>query len=199
MEPSEVEFLGEKKMVSIVPHFNYSIIHLISGPVGPFRANLPVKVPIWLALQLKQQQKCRIVAQDWMDAENLNELIEKEKGEKLFTEMPSDHFMDEAQMLLTAGADDIPDVDNIRTAVKDIWDLRNAKLRSSVIAFVKNQGSTYAKLDHLTAMEINSIRSLLPETLNVMLQIEESGKSSVSTESQQLSSTLDTSHSQNQS
>lgn len=32
--------------------------------------------------------------------------------------MPSDHFMDEAQLLLTAAPDDIPDADNIRTAIK---------------------------------------------------------------------------------
>lgn len=32
--------------------------------------------------------------------------------------MPSDHFMDEAQLLLTAAPEDIPDVDNIRTAIK---------------------------------------------------------------------------------
>lgn len=50
-----------------------------------------------------------------------------------------------------------------------------AKLRSSVIGFVKNEG-TYAKLDHLTAMEINSIRSLLPDALDIMLHMEQAGK-----------------------
>jgi GINS complex subunit 2 len=52
-----------------------------------------------------------------------------------------------------------------------------SKLRSSVIGFVKNAG-TYAKLDHLTAMEINSIRSLLPDALDIMLHMEQAGKSS---------------------
>lgn len=83
MEPSEVEFLGEKQLVKIVPNFSFGIIHLISGPVGPFRAGLPVRVPIWLALSLKQQRKCRIIPQDWMDTEGLNEAIEAEKGQKL--------------------------------------------------------------------------------------------------------------------
>ncbi|XP_014204501.1 DNA replication complex GINS protein PSF2 [Copidosoma floridanum] len=175
MDPSEVEFLGEKKLVSIVPNFSFGIIHLISGSFGPFRAGLPVKVPIWLALNLKQQQKCRIIAQEWMDTELLAEVIENEKAEKLFTRMPSNHFMDEAQMLLNAAADDIPEADKIRTAVKDIWDLRMSKLRSSVIKFVESE-SMYAKLDHLTAMEINSIRSLLPNALDVMHRMEEATK-----------------------
>lgn len=61
-----------------------------------------------------------------------------------------------------------------------------AKLRSSVIGFVKNEG-TYAKLDHLTAMEINSIRSLLPDALDIMLHMEQAGKS---TTTQSLDATL---------
>lgn len=82
MDPCEVEFLSEKGLVSIVPNFSFDTIHLISGSVGPFRAGLPVKVPIWLAVNLKQQQKCRIINQDWMDADSLNEAKEEEKLSK---------------------------------------------------------------------------------------------------------------------
>lgn len=82
MDPSEVEFLGEKQLVSIVPNFSFGIIHLISGSIGPFKAGMPVKVPIWLALGLKQQQKCRIIPLEWMNSETLAELYETEKGSK---------------------------------------------------------------------------------------------------------------------
>ncbi|XP_011154627.1 probable DNA replication complex GINS protein PSF2 [Harpegnathos saltator] len=171
MDPSEVEFLGEKQLVSIIPNFNLDVIHLISGSVGPFRAGLPVKVPIWLAVCLKQKQKCRIINQEWMEVENLNERKEMEKMSKLFTEMPSYHYIDESQILLSTGNDDIPDADGIRIAVKDIWDIRMSKLRTSMDAFVKNEG-VHARLDHLTAMEINGIRPLLPHALDQMLRIQ---------------------------
>lgn len=82
MDPSKIEFLGEKQLVSIVPNFNLDIIYLISGSVGPFRAGLPVKVPIWLAVCLKQKQKCRIISQEWMNIESLNERKEIEKMSK---------------------------------------------------------------------------------------------------------------------
>lgn len=88
MDPSKVEFLGEKQLVSIVPNFNLDMIYLISGTVGPFRAGLPVKVPIWLAVCLKQKQKCRIVSQDWMDIESLNERKEMEKMSKYVNNSP---------------------------------------------------------------------------------------------------------------
>lgn len=85
MDPSEVEFLGEKQLVTIIPSFTFDQIHLISGSIGPFKAGLPTKVPIWLAVNLKQQQKCRIVSQEWMDVEALNAVKEHEKAEKLLS------------------------------------------------------------------------------------------------------------------
>lgn len=157
MDPSNAEFLGEKQLVNIVPNFNLDMIYLISGSVGPFRAGLPVKVPIWLAVCLKQKQKCRIIGQEWMDIESLSDRKEMEKMSKyvnnfpkfvaywyqifllikiilcfrrwliylwkilsirLFTEMPSNHYIDESQILLNVANDDIPDADCIRTSVK---------------------------------------------------------------------------------
>ena len=41
--------------------------------------------------------------------------------------------------------DDIPRADEIRTLVKDIWDLRVAKLRSSVDTFVRSD-AVHAKV-----------------------------------------------------
>jgi GINS complex subunit 2 len=80
-------------------------------------------------------------------------------------------------------ADDIPRADEVRALVKDLWDLRIAKLRKSVNHMVTEQ-ETYGKvsvamviyipviplhilqLDNLTIMEINTIRQLLTESLN---------------------------------
>lgn len=39
----------------------------VQGDLGPFNPGLPVDVPVWLALNLKQRQKCRIVPPEWMD------------------------------------------------------------------------------------------------------------------------------------
>lgn len=83
MNPSEVEFMGERELVTIIPSFNFGQFHLISGSFGPFRAGLPNQVPLWLAVNLKQRQKCRIVNKEWMSVELLNEAKEKEKTERL--------------------------------------------------------------------------------------------------------------------
>ncbi|XP_034251566.1 probable DNA replication complex GINS protein PSF2 [Thrips palmi] len=165
MDPSEVEFIAEKERVSIVPNFNNATVHLISGDVGPFRAGLPVNVPVWMALNLRQRQKCRILAPDWLDVDKLEALKEEEKASKYFTKMPSEHYMVVAQLILSAVEDDIPRIEEIRMAVKNLWDVRISKLRSSVDTFIKSGGS-HARLDYLTTMEINSVRPLLPHALD---------------------------------
>lgn len=84
--------------------------------------------------------------------------------------MPSDHYMIEAKLLLGCASDDIPKADEIRTIIKDIWDIRMSKIRSSVDALVRDVGS-YAAVDNLTLMEINSIRPLLPHTLDQLYRM----------------------------
>lgn len=83
MDPAEIEFIAEKTHIQIIPNFNHNnVIHLISGDVGPFRAGLPIIVPLWLAVNLKQRHKCRILTPDWMDVEKLEEKKEEEKNSK---------------------------------------------------------------------------------------------------------------------
>ncbi|XP_046680728.1 probable DNA replication complex GINS protein PSF2 [Homalodisca vitripennis] len=168
MDPSEIEFLAERQNISIIPKFtSNNILHLISGDIGPFRAGLPVVVPLWVAVNLRQRQKCRIVPPDWMNIERLLEKKEEEKSSRLFTKMPDEHYMEVAHMLLSVAGDDIERPDEIRTAVKDLWDIRVSKLRSSVDTFIKSHGRT-ARVDHLTQLEINSVRPLLPDALNIV-------------------------------
>ncbi|KAB0794749.1 hypothetical protein PPYR_11588 [Photinus pyralis] len=164
MNPEEVEFLGEKQLISIIPTFNSSTIHLVSGDIGPFRASLPVNVPLWVAVNLKQQRKCKIQPPDWMDVEQLELLKEAEKASRNFVKMPSEHYMIEGKLLLSIATDDIARADEVRTIIKDIWDIRMAKLRSSVNTLIT--GKSYGNVDNLTIMEINSMRPLIPHAMD---------------------------------
>lgn len=83
MDPYEIEFIGENRVVSIIPNFTYDKIYLICGEFGPFRAGLPMNVPLWLGVMLKQKQKCRMVPPDWMDIEVLENIKEEEKRSRL--------------------------------------------------------------------------------------------------------------------
>lgn len=46
-----------------------------------------------------------------------------------------------------------------------------SKLRTSIDTFLKSDSTTHAKLDHLTLMEMATIRPLLPHALDQILRI----------------------------
>ncbi|KFQ32281.1 DNA replication complex GINS protein PSF2, partial [Merops nubicus] len=70
------------------------------GDLGPFNPGLPVEVPVWLAINLKQRQKCRLIPPDWMDVEKLEEIRDRERQEDTFTPMPSPYYMELTKLLL---------------------------------------------------------------------------------------------------
>jgi len=83
----ELEFLAEEELVEILPRMRIDRLHFISvcvsnaaradliadpdelqGTFGPFSPSMPVKVPLWLALALKEATKCDIQCPEWMTA-----------------------------------------------------------------------------------------------------------------------------------
>lgn len=172
MDPDEIEFIGEKSNISIIPNFQLEAIHLISGEFGPFRPGIPVYVPLWFAIHIRKQQKCRIVPPFWMDVVLLEEKKEEERQTRYFTRMPSEHYMVEAKLILSLAPEDIPQSQVIRTIIKDIWDMRTAKLRTAMDSIVKGEDD-HAKLDNLTMIEINTIRPLLPHILDIIDRLKE--------------------------
>lgn len=165
MDHADIEFLAEKQLVQIVPNFLLDKVYFISGDFGPFNPGLPVDVPLWLAINLKQRQKCRINPPEWLNVDDLEAKKDEEVTSEIFTKLPNPHFREMTNLLLANATDNIPKADEIRTLVKDIWDVRAAKLRSNVDKFVKLQAS-HARLDNLTQMEINTIRPFLTGSLD---------------------------------
>merc|ERR1719211_195291 len=109
-----------------------------------------------------------------MDIEVLTEAKEKEKEEILFTELPNPQLFVTANLILDVATSDIAKADKIKTIIKDIWDIRQSKLRKIVDAFVQS-GSLRATLDNVQLIEINTIRPLLPQTLDQIYRLEMGG------------------------
>ncbi|CAH1645817.1 unnamed protein product [Spodoptera littoralis] len=95
-----------------------------------------------------------------------------------FTKMPNEHYMVEAKLILGAASEDVPNAAEIKTIIKDIWDIRMSKLRTSMDALMKSGGG-YGRLDHLTMMEINSAKPLLPSAMDYLLQIQKKAQQRV--------------------
>jgi len=131
-------------------------------------------VPLWLGVNLRQRGKCRLVPPEWMDPEVLAQKKEEEVQSKVFTKMPSQYYMVMAQLLLGTAPQDVPNANLTRTLIKDIWDLRISKLRSSVTEFVR-QDLQFAELHHLTPLELHTIQPLLPAALDTLARVASGG------------------------
>jgi len=171
MDPAEIEFLAEMESVQIVPNFSHGVMHLIQGEVGPFKPGLTVSCPLWLAVNLRQRQRCRLVAPSWLVVDRLEEARDQEREEALFTELPAPHMFVVANLLLDVATQDIEKADEVRTVLKDLWDLRQAKLRRSVMGFIES-GLLQAKLNNAQLIELNNVRPLLPHAFDQLQRLE---------------------------
>ncbi len=119
MNPSELEFLAEKEMVEIVPKFTLDSIYLMEGNLGPFRAGLPSRVPLWVALDFRKRERCTLVSPHWMNILTL-EALKKEEWDSphRFTQMPNEHYQGMAQVIFRSCSQDIPDADKVQILIK---------------------------------------------------------------------------------
>ena len=88
--------------------------------------------------------------------------METETEEKLFTELPASNIFVIANIVLEAAKEDIEKADMVQKLLKDIWDRRQAKLRTSVYGLMDSE-ATHAKLNFLQSIELNTVRPLLPQ------------------------------------
>ena len=77
---SELEFLAETSLIEINPNFKKDEYKLSCGTFGPFKPNKAVNVPLWLAIQFKKKNKCKIIPPIWMDVDFLTNKLECEKS-----------------------------------------------------------------------------------------------------------------------
>ena len=59
--------MTEKKDFIVVFKSKITSLKKFQGDIGPFSPAIPVDVPLWMAINLKQRQKCHIQPPAWMD------------------------------------------------------------------------------------------------------------------------------------
>lgn len=90
---------------------------------------------------------------------------DNEKEQQLFTEMPAPNIFVVSNIILDCAKEDIEKADEVRRVLRDIWDIRQSKLRKSVDAFIQGD-FLQASLNHLQLIELNSVRPLLPHAFD---------------------------------
>lgn len=90
--------------------------------------------------------------------------------------MPCDEFMIVAKLLFSHAPEDIPCLEEIKTLIKDIFDIRQAKLRTAIDSYFTGKtqldGTTQVSFTNLTMFEIHTVRPFLPHASDLIARLE---------------------------
>lgn len=89
--------------------------------------------------------------------------------------MPCDSYMVVSKLIFTHAAEDMPNVEEIKTLIKDIFDIRQAKLRAAIDTILTGgnlEGGHKVSFNNLTLLEINTVRPFLPYASDLVARLE---------------------------
>lgn len=171
--PSELHFLAENETIEILPR-------RVGDPIKLAGTDLPLmhplrkhRIPIWMAITLKKQQRCQLIPPDWMEESNLRRILAFEHANPTAFSNVDFHWLEIAQIVLTTAPDDLtspPQV--IRNLVRDIREVREQKSRQGM----KEVNENMLQMDRLGALEINEMRPFVVEGMEEMIKIRKAGK-----------------------
>lgn len=150
-------FLAGDETIEIVPNFSYDkpLGLMTKQNVGPFSAGISAKVPLWLALLLKQKYFCEIVTPDWMEVEKLKEILKEERKEDAFNKDLPFRYLEISRSLLHAHT--MQDHESIRILLQDIQTVRMDKIRTNLYTL---SSSALQSPDDLPIIDVSGIGSL---------------------------------------
>jgi GINS complex subunit 2 len=127
----ETDFISQDILVEITPHFLRERDQLVTAEYGPFRPNVPVVVPLWVALALKQSGSCTIELDDWFKLENILATQEREKTDAKQLQILPRCYVEQARTVSKYWLEDMPQQSGMASSLEDILSLRKQKLRQS--------------------------------------------------------------------
>ncbi|KAH9251141.1 hypothetical protein BASA81_011040 [Batrachochytrium salamandrivorans] len=174
------QHFAESGEISILPNFRLGkpLQLLDSTRVGPFIPQTPTTVPLWLALLLKKQNKCKIIVPDWLSPDVLlaQRQEERERSKQEYAKTANFHYREVAHLLLKHCAEDFEDADLVRSLLEDLDNLRNVKIRSGLKTVAKNQAETLKvdtalNLTELSALELVEFRPFLTTGMDLFAKL----------------------------
>ncbi|KAH7134391.1 GINS complex protein-domain-containing protein [Dactylonectria macrodidyma] len=211
--PSEVSFLSEMELVTVMPRQRLESIELLSGSTPTLRPPHRSNLPLWLALLLKKQRRANIVPPPWLHPDSLRDVIFHEtkvdanrwappppppaRADGLGNARRLDSFDDEvvlsppflpsctsdapsgalpyhwfevAEMLLAHAGDDIPASSEVRSLLRDLQEVRAAKMRASTTE-LQNGVDSVMSLRGVGAMELSESRGFVTGVLEGLRKV----------------------------
>lgn len=129
------------------------------------------KVPLWVALILKFQDKCNIVPPDWLNLAFLKAKYDEEvRHTQQFSELPW-NWIAILKIFLARAADDLQDpTHELRSIIQDLREIRLAKAQKGL----NELNESNIRLDGLSLIEINEMRPFVLKVMNKLRQLHDS-------------------------
>ncbi|GIL74036.1 hypothetical protein Vretimale_4998 [Volvox reticuliferus] len=180
LTPEELEFFAEHEKIEIIPNFTLNLqngmLTCIEGTYGPFRPNIPIKVPLYLALSLYRRGKCRIQLPPWMTKEELKGILEEERTHPQYFQPVPQYYVEISKLLFTEARaifGNNSELCEIYDMIEELKKVRNSKILDGLR---KVSGPITVKLNHLSHAESNKIRLLFENSLNMWHQLSKNDK-----------------------
>ncbi|KAL8725012.1 MAG: hypothetical protein Q9181_006570 [Wetmoreana brouardii] len=187
LTPPELAFLCEMELVTVVPRQKLEGLQLLGGPIPPLNPPYRSSLPLWLALLLKRQRRANILPPPWLSPASLDSILQLETSIPQFSDPPSlppssstsiptsspflpsatadaspdalpYHWLEIGEMLLEAASDDIPESDTVRRLMRDLREVRMAKMRAGVELL---DGGKEVRMNGVGAMEVAEGRAFV--------------------------------------
>lgn len=165
---AENVFYAEDCIVRITPRFEHPVMNFLSGDFGPFETDSETEVPLWLAIELKKNEKCKLQKPEWLSVEFLENTIGNEKAAENLQSIPY-HYMELAQLILTNFKDEFTETDKILALLQDLENVRMDRLRSGLEKIAENvkdgQKTESVIVTNIGSMEVLAIQNFVIESL----------------------------------
>ncbi|ODM98942.1 DNA replication complex GINS protein PSF2 [Orchesella cincta] len=132
---------AENKTVDILPKHNTNVVEMprfegaICQNFGPFTAGEAATVPLWFAMNFRNDDQCTIINPEWLTKEKLDTLLSQELLTSAFIRMPTDCYYTIASKLLQ-WPQNTRNPYLVKHCIKDIWEYRLEKLQELLSAFI---------------------------------------------------------------
>ena len=106
-----------------------------------------------------------------MDLEVLKAKFQEERGKEEFSELDF-YYMEISSLLLAHAKDDVSNHAPVGRLIQDLYNLRASKIRNGLQKLTP--GTSFIRLTHISSIELQFIRRLLPATYDCMNHIRKS-------------------------
>lgn len=185
--PKELQFMVENEPIKIFPRFTtrqrinkrsddildlysnrWKMITMPDAALNNMVAMQSTTVTLWIALLLKQQNKCNIIAPEWLTCKALDRAIQFEQNNaRRFSPLPWDWLI-LSEILFKKAPDDFHDpIHELRSRIQDLREIRQLKVAKGI----KYMNESHLQLDNLSLLEINELRTFISGIMDKLKEI----------------------------